>query len=232
MGIRSRTAIAAFALTTSTLSGCALTQSNAGKGVLIGAATGAAAGAAIGNKNGGTARGAIIGAAVGGAAGAIIGHQMDRQAKEIAQNIPGATVERVGEGIQVTFASGLLYDFDSDRVRADAASNLRTLAQSLDKYPDTELVIVGHTDDKGTDEYNQELSQRRATAAATYLVSQGVSRARIRPVGRGETEPKVPNESEAARQQNRRVEVAIFASEKLQEKAKQQAFTSGSPSGI
>ena len=128
MGIRSRTAIAVFALTTSTLSGCALTQSNAGKGVLIGAATGAAAGAAVGSKNGGTARGAIIGAAVGGAAGAIIGHQMDKQAKEIAQNIPGATVERVGEGIQVTFASGLLYDYDSDRVRADAASNLRTLA--------------------------------------------------------------------------------------------------------
>jgi outer membrane protein OmpA-like peptidoglycan-associated protein len=230
MGTRSRSAIAAFALTTSTLSGCALTQSNAGKGVLIGAATGAAAGAAIGNNNGGTARGAIIGAAIGGAAGAIIGHQMDRQAKEIAQNIPGATVERVGEGIQVTFASGLLYDFDSDRVRADAASNLRTLAQSLDKYPDTELVIVGHTDDKGTDDYNLDLSQRRSAAAASYLVSQGVDRARIRTMGRGEGEPKAENDSEANRQLNRRVEVAIFANEKLQEKAKQQAFTS--PPGI
>jgi outer membrane protein OmpA-like peptidoglycan-associated protein len=153
---------------------------------------------------------------------------MDKQAKEIAQNIPGATVERVGEGIQVTFASGLLYDFDSDRVRADAASNLRTLAQSLDKYPDTELLIVGHTDDKGTDGYNLDLSERRAAAAANYLVSQGVARSRIRPVGRGESEPKVANDSEANRQQNRRVEVAIFASEKLQQKAKQQAFT-GSP---
>ena len=232
MGTRTRTAITAFALTTSTLSGCALTQSNAGKGVLIGAATGAAAGAAVGSKNGGTARGAIIGAAVGGAAGAIIGHQMDKQAKEIAQNIPGATVERVGEGIQVTFASGLLYDYDSDRVRADAASNLRTLAQSLDKYPDTELLIVGHTDDRGTEAYNQDLSQRRATAAATYLVSQGVARSRIRPVGRGESEPKVANESEETRQQNRRVEVAIFANEKLQQKAKQQAFTGSSSSGI
>src|SRR4051812_22656938 len=150
---RSRIAIVTLALGASTLSGCALTQSNAGKGAIIGAATGAAAGAAVGSKNGGTARGAIIGAAIGGAAGTIIGHQMDKQAKEIAQNIPGATVERVGEGIQVTFASGLLYDYDSDRVRADAASNLRTLAQSLDKYPDTELLIVGHTDDRGTDEY-------------------------------------------------------------------------------
>ena len=232
MGTRSRFAIATLALGASTLSGCALTQSNAGKGVLIGAATGAAAGGAIGSKNGGTARGAIIGAAVGGAAGAIIGHQMDKQAKEIAQNIPGATVERVGEGIQVTFASGLLYDFDSDRVRSDAAANLRTLAQSLDKYPDTELLIVGHTDDKGTDAYNLDLSQRRATAAATYLVSQGVSRSRIRPVGRGESEPKVENTDEAARQQNRRVEIAIFANEKLQQKAKQQAFTGSSSSGI
>jgi outer membrane protein OmpA-like peptidoglycan-associated protein len=225
---RSRLAIATLALGASTLSGCALTKSNAGKGVLIGAATGAAAGGAIGSKNGGTARGAIIGAAIGGAAGAIIGHQMDKQAKEIAQNIPGATVERVGEGIEVTFASGLLYDYDSDRVKSDAASNLRTLAQSLDKYPDTELVIVGHTDDRGTDEYNLDLSQRRATAAATYLVSQGVSRSRIRPVGRGEAEPKVANDTEADRALNRRVEVAIFANDKLQQKAKQQAFT-GTP---
>lgn len=231
MGTRSRIAIATLALGATTLSGCAMTQSNAGKGVLIGAATGAAAGAAIGRNNGGTARGAIIGAAIGGAAGAIIGRQMDKQAKEIAQNIPGATVERVGEGIQVTFASGLLYDFDSDRVRGDAASNLRTLAQSLDKYPDTELLIVGHTDDKGTDGYNYDLSERRAAAAASYLVSQGVERARIRTVGRGESEPKVANDSEASRQQNRRVEVAIFASEQLQQKAKQQAFTSGN-SGI
>lgn len=222
---RHRLAIAALALGATTLSGCALTQSNAGKGVLIGAATGAAAGAAIGKNNGGTARGAIIGAAVGGAAGAIIGRQMDKQARELEQNIPGATVERVGEGIQVTFASGLLYDFDSDRVRSDAATNLRTLAQSLDKYPDTELVIVGHTDDKGTDSYNLDLSERRAAAAANYLVSQGVTRARIRTVGRGETEPKVANDSESTRSQNRRVEVAIFASEKLQEQAKQQAFT-------
>lgn len=226
---RSRIAIATLALGATTLSGCAMTQSNAGKGVLIGAATGAAAGAAIGRNNGGTARGAIVGAAVGGAAGAIIGHQMDRQAKEIEQNIPGAIVERVGEGIQVTFASGLLYDFDSDRVRGDAASNLRTLAQSLDKYPDTELLVVGHTDDVGRDGYNLDLSERRAAAAASYLVSQGVSRTRIRTVGRGETEPKVANDDESSRTQNRRVEVAIYASERLQEKAKTQAFRGTTP---
>jgi len=89
-------------------------------GAIIGAGAGAAVGGVIGKNNGSTAKGAIIGAAVGGTIGAVIGHQMDQQAKELKQNIPGATVERVGEGIQVTFESGLLFDFDSDRVKSDA----------------------------------------------------------------------------------------------------------------
>ena len=123
------------------------------RGAIIGAAAGGGAGAVIGNNTGSTARGAIIGAVVGGAAGAIIGHQMDQQAKELQQNIPGATVTRVGEGIAVTFASGLLYDFDSDVVRTESAGNLRSLAASLGKYPKTDLMIVGHTDAVGTSEY-------------------------------------------------------------------------------
>ena len=182
------------------------------EGGAIGAATGAAVGAVIGNQTGSTARGAIIGAVVGGAAGAIIGHQMDQQAKELQQNIPGATVARVGEGITVTFASGLLYDFDSDVVRAEAAQNLRNLAASLGKYPNTDLLIVGHTDAVGTSEYNQALSQRRATAAANYLATQGVSAARLQSVGRGETEAIATNDTEGGRQANRRVEIAIYAS--------------------
>jgi len=181
------------------------------KGAAIGAAAGGATGAVIGNQTGSTTRGAIIGAAVGGAAGAIIGHQMDQQAKELQQNIPGATVARIGEGIAVTFASGLLYDFDSDVVRAEAAQNLRNLSASLVKYPNTDLLIVGHTDAVGTSEYNQALSQRRATAAANYLASQGVNAARLRAVGRGETEPIATNDTEAGRQANRRVEIAIVA---------------------
>lgn len=152
------------------------------------------------------------GAAIGAAAGAVIGHQMDQQAKELQQNIPGATVSRVGEGIAVTFASGLLFDFDSDIVRADAAQNLRSLAASLEKYPNTDLLIVGHTDAVGTSDYNQALSQRRATAAADYLAAQGVATARLRAVGRGETEPIASNDTEAGRQLNRRVEIAIYAS--------------------
>lgn len=181
------------------------------KGAVIGAGTGAVVGGVIGNQTGSTTRGAIIGAVVGGAAGAIIGHQMDQQAKELKQNIPGATVARVGEGIAVTFASGLLYDFDSDVIRSDAAQNLRSLASSLEKYPNTDLLIVGHTDAVGTSEYNQMLSQRRASAAANYLVSQGVSASRLQAVGRGETEPIATNDSEAGRQANRRVEIAIVA---------------------
>ena len=194
------------------LSGCA-SLSNKEKGAIIGATTGAAAGGVIGNQTGSTTRGAIIGAVVGGTAGAIIGHQMDQQAKELQQNIPGATVARVGEGIAVTFASGLLYDFDSDAVKADAATNLKNLAASLQKYPNTDLLIVGHTDAVGADDYNQSLSQRRAAAAASYLASQGVSASRLRSLGRGETEPIATNDTEAGRQQNRRVEIAIVANE-------------------
>ncbi len=192
------------------LSGCA-SWNRKQKGAAVGAAAGAGVGAIIGNQTGSTARGAIIGAVVGGTVGAIIGHQMDQQAKEIQQNIPGAVVTRVGEGIAVTFASGLLYDFDSDAIRADAAQNLRTLAASLDKYPNTDILIVGHTDAVGSDSYNQGLSQRRASSASNFLTSQGVSAGRLRSAGRGETEPIASNDDESGRQLNRRVEVAIYA---------------------
>ena len=202
-------------------SGCS-SLSRTEKGAIIGAGAGGAIGGVIGNQTGSTARGAIIGAAVGGVVGAIIGNQMDKQAGELAQNIPGAKVERVGEGIQVTFASGLLFDFDSDRVRQQAATNLRNLASSLDQYPNTELLIVGHTDSDGPDTYNLNLSERRARSAADYLASQGVARARLRTAGRGETEPVTTNDTDAGRQQNRRVEVAIFASEAYRNQLRQQ----------
>lgn len=194
------------------LAGCA-SLSSGEKAVLIGVGAGAAVGGAIGSKNGGTAQGAIIGAMVGGTIGSIIGVQMDRQAREIAQNVPGATVERVGEGIAVTFASGLLFDFDSDRIRPEAGDNLRSLAGSLGQYPNTELLIVGHTDSRGDDSYNQSLSLRRANSGANYLASQGVVRARLRAAGRGESEPVASNSTEQGMQQNRRVEIAIYANE-------------------
>ena len=212
--------------TTLVASGCS-SLNRTEKGAIIGAGAGGAIGGVIGNQTGSTARGAIIGAAVGGVVGAIIGNQMDKQAGELAQNIPGAKVERVGEGIQVTFESGLLFDFDSDRVRTQAATNLRNLASSLDKYPNTELLIVGHTDSDGPDSYNWNLSERRATSAADYLATQGVARARLRTAGRGETEPVATNDTDAGRQQNRRVEVAIFASEAYRNQLKRQYAPTG-----
>jgi outer membrane protein OmpA-like peptidoglycan-associated protein len=191
------------------------------KGAVIGAAGGAAVGGVIGHATGSTAKGAILGAVVGGAAGAIIGHQMDKQAEEIKQNVPGATVTRVGEGIAVTFASGLLFDFDSDVLRAEARHNLDALASSLKEYDNSDLLIVGHTDNVGSDTYNLGLSERRAQVSAHYLAWRGVTRYDTR--GRGESEPIASNDTEAGRQQNRRVEIAIYASEEARERAKQQA---------
>ncbi len=221
---RSLGALSLTAFVLASGSGCASLSKKEG-GAIIGAGAGAVIGGAIGKHNGSTAKGAIVGAVVGGAAGAIIGHQMDQQAKELKQNIPGAVVERVGEGIQVTFESGLLYDFDSDVVKGSAQSNLKTLANSLGQYPKSHLLIVGHTDSVGTNAYNEDLSKRRAAAAASYLVSQGVASARAQTLGLGETEPVNTANTDAARAQNRRVEVAIYASPALVAEARQKAGT-------
>ncbi len=202
--------------------GTACAMNSTGKGAVIGAGAGGLVGGIIGNQTGSTTRGAIIGAVVGGAAGAIIGHKMDQQAKELEQSIPGATVERVGEGIQVTFDSGLLFGFDSDVIQSNARTNLSALASSLSKYEQSNLMIVGHTDDVGSDSYNEDLSRRRASAAADYLRAQGVSR-RITTLGVGEREPVAANSTDSGRQKNRRVEVAIYANEALQDAARREA---------
>jgi outer membrane protein OmpA-like peptidoglycan-associated protein len=194
------------------MGGCASLNST-GQGAAIGGGAGAAVGAIIGNQTGSTARGAIIGAVVGGTAGAIIGRRMDQQAAELAAQIPGAEVVRIGEGIAVIFDSGLLYDFDSDAVRPAARTNLENLAASLQQYPDSEVLIVGHTDNVGSASYNQGLSRRRAEAAASVLRNEGIATGRIRTDGRGFSEPVATNETDEGRSQNRRVEVAIFASE-------------------
>lgn len=201
------------------LAACA---NNTQTGAAVGAAGGAVAGGIIGNAAGSTTKGVIIGAVVGGAAGAIIGHEMDKQAKELEQNIKGAKVERVGEGIQVTFDSGLLYDFDSDVVKPAAQDNLRELAKSLDKYPNSDLLLVGYTDQVGSASYNLDLSQRRATSASKFLTTEGVAPSRLETKGLGEDEPIASNDTEAGRQQNRRIEVAIYASKEHREELAQQ----------
>ena len=180
-------------------------------GAIIGAGAGGAAGAVIGKATGSTVRGAIIGAAVGGAAGAVIGHEMDKQAAELAYELPGATVQRIGEGIAVTFPDGLLFGFDSDQLTAGARDHLRGFAASLKKYPNTRTLIVGHTDSDGSAQYNLDLSDRRALAAANFVCGEGVDRVRVTTAGRGETEPIATNSSDDGRRQNRRVEIAIYA---------------------
>jgi outer membrane protein OmpA-like peptidoglycan-associated protein len=193
------------------------------KGAGIGAAGGGAAGAVIGRASGNTALGAIIGATVGGVAGAVIGRQMDKQAEEIKNEVPGAQVERVGEGIIVEFNDKILFGFDKSDLSSAAEANLDKLKDVLDKYPDTNIEIQGHTDSDGTDRYNKTLSERRSSSVATYLRGKGVPSSRIVTKGFGETAPKYSNDSEDGKSQNRRVEFLITANEKMKTEAKKEA---------
>ena len=198
------------------VTGCA-SLNRTEQGAVIGAGTGGAIGAVIGKQTGSTARGAILGAVLGGAAGAVIGRQMDRQSQELEQSLPDAEVQRVGEGIAVTFASGILFPTNSTQILSAGQNNLAQLAASLQRYPETTVLIVGHTDARGTDQYNMQLSQNRSQSAANFLISRGIAGSRIRTEGRGESEPVASNETDAGMQQNRRVEVAIFASEQYRQ---------------
>jgi outer membrane protein OmpA-like peptidoglycan-associated protein len=194
------------------------------KGALIGAGAGAVVGGLIGSKSKNTALGAILGATIGGAAGAVVGNQMDKQAKKIEKDLgKAAKVERVGEGIKITFDSKLLFDFGKTDLQETNKMNLRKLSESLKQYPDTELLIEGHTDNVGSDSFNQNLSQNRAAAVANYLNSVGVSMARLRPEGRGEAQPIASNDNDSGRQQNRRVEIAVYANDKMKTDAQKQA---------
>jgi len=193
------------------------------KGAAIGAAGGAATGAVIGKAAGNAALGAIIGATVGGITGAVIGKKMDKQAEEIKNEVPGAKVERVGEGIVVEFSSAVLFGFDQASLTATSETTLDDLIKILNKYPDTNLEIQGHTDNKGTDEYNQGLSERRAAVVATYLKGHGIASGRVKTVGFGKHSPKYTNDTESGRAQNRRVEFLITANEKMKNDAKKEA---------
>lgn len=192
---------------------------NTTKGGAIGAGAGAAIGGVIGHKSGNTVVGAIIGATVGGATGAVIGRQMDKQAEELQRDLKGATVERVGEGILITFNSGLKFNFNSYELEPTMKSNLDDLAKTLNKYDDTDILIEGHTDSSGEDAYNMTLSNERADNVRDYLKSKGVKSGRIETKGYGESQPLESNDSEAGRAKNRRVEVAIYANKKMKKMA-------------
>jgi outer membrane protein OmpA-like peptidoglycan-associated protein len=195
--------------------------SSTGKGAAAGAGAGGVLGGVIGSKKGSTAGGAVIGAAVGGAAGAAIGRYMDRQAKELEEEVKNAEVERVGEGIKVTFESGILFGFDSYSLTPAAQENVQELARILNEYPDTQIMVEGHTDNRGTAQYNKGLSERRASSVANYLKMQGVSSDRVSTMGHGFDQPVADNETDAGRAKNRRVEVAIWANEELKKKAEE-----------
>ena len=193
--------------------------SRAFKGGAIGAGAGGAIGGAIGSRSDNTAQGAIIGAAIGGTAGALIGKYMDKQASELEEDLNGAEVERVGEGIKVTFDSGILFGFDSSELTTQANENIQKLANTLSKYDDTNIIIEGHTDSRGDEQYNQKLSERRAKAVSNALSNLGIRKIRIKEIGYGENQPVADNSTDEGRQQNRRVEVAIFANEDLKKAA-------------
>lgn len=196
------------------LSGCA-SMNKTQKGAVIGTAAGAGAGAVVGKVSGNTALGAIIGAAVGGTTGAVIGHKMDKQAEEIEKTVPGATVERVGEGIVVEFSSNVLFGLNKSDLSTDAKMNLDKLVTVLNTYPDTNIEIQGHTDNTGSDSYNQTLSEKRAGSVSNYLVSKTILLKRLSAKGFGEIVPKYDNANEDGRTQNRRVEFLISANDKM-----------------
>lgn len=190
------------------------------KGAVIGGAAGAAVGAAIGHEAGNTAVGAILGAVIGGAAGAYIGNQMDNQAAEMQRDLEGAKIERIGEGIKITFESGILFDVNSSSLRGQAQTNLTKLATILNKYPDTDVLVEGHTDSDGTEEYNRDLSIRRAQSVGAQLTSNAVGGNRLRIMGYGESQPVASNDTKEGKQLNRRVDIAVFANDKLKAAAK------------
>jgi outer membrane protein OmpA-like peptidoglycan-associated protein len=193
------------------------------KGVIIGAGGGAVVGGVIGKVAGNTGLGAIIGATVGGVTGGIIGRKMDKQAEEIKKTVPDAKVERVGEGIVVEFNNAVLFGYDQSSLNSSAYASLDKLTTVLNTYPQTNLEVDGHTDNTGTDAYNQTLSEKRAGAVASYLKSKGISSGRITTVGKGENFPKYSNDLESGRANNRRVEFQITANEQMKKEAEKEA---------
>ena len=185
------------------------------KGAVIGTVGGGAAGAVIGKAAGNTGLGAIIGATVGGVTGAVIGRKMDKQAEEIKNDIPDAKVLRVGEGIVIEFNNQILFGFDQSELSAAAKTNLDKLVVILNKYPDTDIEVQGHTDNTGNTAYNQELSIRRASSVSSFLTRNNINSSRLNIKGFGETIPKYDNASTDGQSQNRRVEFLVSANEKM-----------------
>lgn len=215
--------IAGILLSANVITSCKSVKKNTNKtqrGAAIGAGSGAVIGGVVGRRSGNTVLGAILGATVGGAAGAVIGRRMDKQAEEMRKQLPNAQVERVGEGIKITFGSDILFDVDSYELKPETKRQLTEFAQTLNKYEDTDIRIEGHADATGSDAHNQKLSNRRAEAVGSFLQSQGIKTSRVDELGYGEAQPVADNTTEAGRRKNRRVDVAVFANKQMQRDAK------------
>lgn len=211
------------------LTGCEAVKNtnNTQRGAAIGAVGGAVLGGVLGNnvgKGGKGALGAVIGGVVGGVAGGIIGNKMDKQAREIDNAVPGAEVERVGEGIKLTLKENAVrFDVNKSTLTPTAKANLDKLVTVFNTYPDTDIVIYGYTDSTGPDDYNLTLSQQRAASVKAYLASKGINAARIQTTGMGEADPIATNDTKDGQAQNRRVEFAITANEKMKADAAKEA---------
>lgn len=215
---------------TASLTNCKAVQNanNKQKGAVIGATGGAILGAILGNnlgKGGNGELGAVIGGVIGGGAGVLIGSKMDKQAQKIEEEIPGAQVERVDNGIVVTFdeSSGVYFDTNKYNVNSASQQTLSKLIGIFKEYPDTNILVVGHTDSAGSDDYNMTLSKNRANAVTSHLIGKGLSSGRFTTNWFGETQPKHDNTTSAGRAKNRRVNIAIVPNEKMIDEAKQQA---------
>jgi outer membrane protein OmpA-like peptidoglycan-associated protein len=197
------------------------------RGAAIGAVGGALLGGIIGNNVGGGGKGAlgaVLGGVIGGVAGGVIGNKMDKQAREISNTLPGATVERVGEGIKLTLGENAVrFDTNKSTLTSNAKANLDKLVKVFNEYPDTNIQIYGHTDSAGADDYNMNLSKQRAASVKAYLSAKGLASGRFITNGLGETEPLASNETVEGKSQNRRVEFAITANEKMVKDAEKEA---------
>ena len=198
---------------------------NTQKGAGIGAGAGALIGAIIGNNSKiGTAGGALIGAAVGGGTGALIGNKMDKQARKIDQALPGADVERVGEGIRLVLnENAVRFNTGKATLTSTAKANLDKLVPVFKEYADTNIQIYGYTDSTGSPEFNLTLSQKRAESVKNYLASNGLVSSRFKITGLGIADPIATNNTADGRTQNRRVEFAILANDKMVQDAKKEA---------
>lgn len=218
----SKTYIAGFFLSSALLlTSCEAVQNSnhQQRGTAVGVASGAVIGGILGNNVGkgkNAALGAVLGGVIGGVAGNVIGNKMDKQAKEIKDTLPGAEVERVGDGIKITLNESIVtFAFNSSDLTSLAKTNLDKLTTILKNNPDTNINIYGHTDSVGSDDYNQKLSERRANSVKSYLNAKGIATARLFALGEGESNPVATNDTDAGRAQNRRVEFAITANEKM-----------------